>query len=145
MTTVRDMIRKKGYQVFSIGPDATVLDALNMMAEHNIGALLVMSDGEMVGIVSERDCVRKVDVMGKNAKETKIKDIMTSNVITLEASHPLEECMSLMIEKNFRHMPVCEGKELLGILSVRDVLKEVIEVQQMMLSELERYITGGGR
>jgi CBS domain-containing protein len=145
MTTVRDMIRKKGYQVFSIAPDATVLDALSMMAEHNIGALLVMSEGEMVGIVSERDCVRKVDVMGKNAKETKIKDIMTSNVITLEASHPLEECMSLMIEKNFRHMPVCEGKELLGILSVRDVLKEVIEVQQMMLSELERYITGGGR
>ena len=145
MTTVRDMIRKKGYQVFSIAPDATVLDALNMMAEHNIGALLVMSDGEMVGIVSERDCVRKVDVRGKNSNETRIKDIMTSNVITMEASHPLEECMSLMIEKNFRHMPVCEGKELLGILSVRDVLKEVIEVQQMMLSELERYITGGGR
>ncbi len=145
MTTVRDMIRKKGYQVFSIAPDATVLDALNMMAEHNIGALLVMSEGEMVGIVSERDCVRKVDVMGKNANETRVQDIMTSNVITMEASHPLEECMSLMIEKNFRHMPVCEGKELLGILSVRDVLKEVIEVQQMMLSELERYITGGGR
>ncbi len=145
MTTVRDMIRKKGYQVFSIAPDATVLDALNMMAEHNIGALLVMSEGEMVGIVSERDCVRKVDVMGKNANETRIKDIMTSNVVTLEASHPLEECMSLMIEKNFRHMPVCEGKELLGILSVRDVLKEVIEVQQSMLSQLERYITGSGR
>lgn len=145
MTTVRDMIRKKGYQVFSIAPDATVLDALNMMAEHNIGALLVMSDGEMVGIVSERDCVRKVDVMGKNASDTRVKDIMTSNVITMEAGHPLEECMSLMIEKNFRHMPVCEGKELLGILSVRDVLKEVIEVQQMMLSELERYITGAGR
>ena len=145
MTTVRDMIRKKGYQVFSIAPDATVLDTLSMMAEHNIGALLVMSEGEMVGIVSERDCVRKVDVLGKNANETRVKEIMTSNVITLEASHPLEECMSLMIEKNFRHMPVCEGKELLGILSVRDVLKEVIEVQQMMLSELERYITGGGR
>ena len=145
MTTVRDMIRKKGYQVFSIAPDATVLDTLSMMAEHNIGALLVMSEGEMVGIVSERDCVRKVDVMGKNANETRVKDIMTSNVITMEASQPLEECMSLMIEKNFRHMPVCEGKELLGILSVRDVLKEVIEVQQMMLSELERYITGGGR
>ena len=145
MTTVRDMIRKKGYQVFSIAPDATVLDALSMMAEHNIGALLVMSEGEMVGIVSERDCVRKVDVMGRNANETRVKDIMTSHVITMEASHPLEECMSLMIEKNFRHMPVCEGKELLGILSVRDVLKEVIEVQQMMLSELERYITGAGR
>jgi len=139
------MIRKKGYQVFSIAPEATVLDALKMMAEHNIGALLVMSDGEMVGIVSERDCIRKVDVMGRNANDTKVKEIMTSQVVTMEASQPLEECMSLMIEKNFRHMPVCEGKQLLGILSVRDVLKEVIEVQQMMLSELERYITGGGR
>jgi len=128
MTTVRDMIRKKGYQVYSIAPDATVLDALTMMAEHNIGALLVMSDGEMVGIISERDCIRKVDVKGRNAKDTQVKEIMTSNVVTLEASHPLEECMSLMIEKNFRHLPVCEGKELLGILSVRDVLKEVIEV-----------------
>ena len=145
MTTVRDMIRKKGYQVFSIAPDATVLDALTMMAEHNIGALLVMSDGEMVGIISERDCIRKVDVKGRNAKDTQVKEIMTSNVVTLEASHPLEECMSLMIEKNFRHLPVCEGKELLGILSVRDVLKEVIEVQQLMLSQLERYITGGGQ
>jgi IMP dehydrogenase len=145
MTTVRDMIRKKGYQVYSIAPDATVLDALTMMAEHNIGALLVMSDGEMVGIISERDCIRKVDVKGRNAKDTQVKEIMTSNVVTLEASHPLEECMSLMIEKNFRHLPVCEGKELLGILSVRDVLKEVIEVQQLMLSQLERYITGGGQ
>jgi len=145
MTTVRDMIRRKGTEVFSIAPEATVLDALNMMAEHNVGALLVMSDGEMAGIISERDCIRKVDVMGRNAKDTKVKEIMTSNVVTLEASHPLEECMSLMIEKNFRHMPVCEGKELLGILSVRDVLKEVIEVQQSMLSQLERYIMGGGR
>jgi CBS domain-containing protein len=145
MTTVRDMIRKKGYQVFSIAPEATVLDALNIMAEHNIGALLVMSDGEMVGIISERDCVRKVEVKGKSAKDTKVNEIMTSNVVTLEANHPLEECMSLMLEKNFRHLPVCEGKELLGILSVRDVLREVIEVQQMMLAELERYITGGGR
>jgi CBS domain-containing protein len=145
LTTVRDMIRRKGTEVFTIAPEATVLDALNMMAEHNIGALLVMSEGDMVGIISERDCIRKVDVVGRNAKDTKVREIMTSNVVTMEASHPLEECMSLMIEKNFRHMPVCEGKELLGILSVRDVLKEVIEVQQSMLSQLERYITGSGR
>jgi signal-transduction protein with cAMP-binding, CBS, and nucleotidyltransferase domain len=83
--------------------------------------------------------------MGRNVKDTKVSEIMTSDVITVEASQPLEECMALMIEKNFRHLPVCEGKELLGILSVRDVLKEVIEVQQSMLSQLERYITGGGQ
>jgi CBS domain-containing protein len=137
------MIRKKGYDVFTVAPDATVFEALNLMAEHNIGALLVMTGEEINGIVSERDCIRKVDVMGKNAKETKIREIMTSNVITVDADQPLEECMGLMIDKNIRHLPVCEGKQLLGLLSVRDVLREVIEVQQMMLSQLERYITGG--
>jgi CBS domain-containing protein len=137
------MIRKKGYEVFAIAPEATVFEALNLMAEHNIGALLVMTGEEINGIVSERDCIRKVDVMGKNAKETKIHEIMTSNVITVDADQPLEECMGLMIDKNIRHLPVCEGKQLLGLLSVRDVLREVIEVQQMMLSQLERYITGG--
>ena len=143
MATVRDMIRKKGYDVFTVRPDATVFEALNLMAEHNIGALLVMTGEEINGIVSERDCIRKVDVMGKNAKETKIHEIMTSNVITVDADQPLEECMGLMIDKNIRHLPVCEGKQLLGLLSVRDVLREVIEVQQTMLSQLERYITGG--
>jgi len=145
MATVRDMIRKKGYDVFTVTPESTVLEALNLMAEHNIGALLVMTGEEIEGIVSERDCVRKLDVLGRNAKDTKIGAIMTSNVITVDANQPLEDCMGLMIDKNIRHLPVCEGKKLLGLLSVRDVLREVIEVQQMMLSELERYITGGGR
>ena len=145
MATVRDMIRKKGYDVFTITPEATVFEALNLMAEHNIGALLVMADDDIKGIVSERDCIRKVDVMGKSAKDTKISEIMTSDVITVDADQPLEECMGLTIDKNIRHLPVCEGKQLLGLLSVRDVLREVIEVQQMMLSQLERYITGGGR
>ena len=145
MATVRDMIRKKGSEVFSIAPEATVLDALKLMAKHNIGALLVMTQGKMEEIISERDCIRKVELMGRNASDTKVSEIMTSDVITVEANQPLEECMELMIEKNFRHLPVCEGKELLGVLSVRDVLKEVIEVQQSMLSQLERYITGGGR
>jgi CBS domain-containing protein len=145
MATVRDMVRKKGYDVFTIAPEATVFEALNLMAQHNIGALLVMTGEEIKGIVSERDCIRKVDVLGRSAKDTKISEIMTSDVITVEASQPLEECMSLMIDRNIRHLPVCEGKELLGVVSVRDVLKEVIEVQQMMLMQLERYITGGGR
>lgn len=145
MATVRDMIRKKGYEVFTITPEASVFEALNLMAEHNIGALLVMTGDEIKGIVSERDCIRKVDVMGRNTKDTPISQIMTSDVITVDADQPLEDCMGLMIDKNIRHLPVCEGKNLLGLLSVRDVLREVIEVQQMMLSQLERYITGGGR
>jgi len=139
------MIRKKGYEVFTITPEATVFEALNLMAEHNIGALLVMTGDEIKGIVSERDCIRKVDVMGRNTKDTPISQIMTSDVITVDADQPLEDCMGLMIDKNIRHLPVCEGKNLLGLLSVRDVLREVIEVQQMMLSQLERYITGSGR
>lgn len=145
MATVRDMIRKKGGDVFTIAPEATVLEALEMMAKHNIGALLVMSEENMVGIVSERDCIRKVELLGRNVKATKIGDIMTSQVVTVQCDQPLEECMELMIEKSIRHLPVHDGSELVGLLSVRDVLKEVIEVQQMMLSQLERYITGGGR
>ena len=145
MATVRDMIRKKGNEVFTIAPEATVLDALKMMAKHNIGALLVMTEQNLDGIVSERDCIRKVELTGRDAKTTKVRDIMTGDVITVDCSQPLEECMSLMIDKNIRHLPVYDGGELVGLLSVRDVLKEVIEVQQMMLSQLERYITGGGR
>lgn len=145
MATVRDMIRKKGREVFTIAPEATVLDALKMMAQHNIGALLVMAENKMEGIVSERDCIRKVELMGKSAKDTRVSEIMTGDVITVECSQPLEECMSLMSEKNIRHLPVYDGSELVGLLSVRDVLKEVVEVQQQMLTQLERYITGGGR
>lgn len=145
MATVRDMIRKKGDQVFTIAPQATVLDALKIMAQHNIGALLVMTEDRLEGILSERDCIRKVELAGRIAKDTKVSDIMTSDVITVDCSQPLEECMALMIDKNIRHLPVYDSSELAGLLSVRDVLKEVVEVQQMMLSQLERYITGGGR
>jgi CBS domain-containing protein len=145
MATVRDMIRKKGREVFAVAPEATVLDALTTMAEHNTGALLVMSEDKMVGIVSERDCIRKVELMGKNVKDTRVSEIMTRDVVTVDCSQQLEECMSLMIDMNIRHLPVYDDNELVGLVSVRDVLREVVEVQQMMLSQLERYITGGGR
>ncbi len=145
MATVRDMIRKKGTEVFTIAPQATVLDALKLLAQHNVGALLVTTDDKIEGILSERDCVRKVELLGRDVKSTKVSDIMTSEVVTVDCGQPLEECMALMIDRNIRHLPVYDDRELVGILSVRDVLKEVVEVQQMMLSELERYITGGGR
>jgi CBS domain-containing protein len=145
MTTVRDMIRTKGREVFSIAPEASIFEALELMAKHNIGALLVVSEDRMVGIVSERDCIRKVELQGRNVNATPVSEIMTRDVITVECSQPLEECMSLMIDRNIRHLPVYDGGELVGLLSVRDVLREVIEVQQEMLSQLERYITGGGR
>lgn len=143
MATVRDMIRKKGGDIFMIAPDATVFEALKLMAQHNTGALLVMIDETVDGIISERDCVRKVELNEKTVRDTRISDVMTSKVISINADEPLEECMALMLEKSIRHLPVYDGKKLLGLVSVRDVLKEVVDVQQMMLSQLERYITGG--
>jgi CBS domain-containing protein len=145
MTTVKDMIRRKGGEVFGVSPDATVYEALETMAKHNTGALLVMNGEQMVGILSERDCVRKVDLKGKSVKDTKVSEIMTRDVITVDCDQSVEECENLMMEKGIRHLPVYEGNKLMGFLSVRDVLREVIEMQQMMLSQLERYITGGGR
>ena len=145
MATVRDMIRKKGYEVFTITPASTVFEALNLMAEHNIGALLVRTGDEINAIVSERDCIRKVDLQGRSSKETKVSEIMTKDVITVNCDQPLEDCMSLMQDKGIRHLPVYDHEELMGFVSVRDMLREMIEMQQIMLHELERYITGGGR
>lgn len=145
MSTVRDIIRKKGGEVHAISPEATVFEALKMMAKHNTGALMVVNESKVEGILSERDCIRKVDLEGRTSKEVKVREIMTSKVVYVEASQPLEECMALMIDKNIRHLPVYDNKELLGLISVRDVLKEVIDVQKFMISQLEHYITGGGR
>lgn len=145
MPTVRDMIRRKGSEIFSILPDSTIYEALTIMAKHNTGALMVVSTNKVEGILTERDCVRKVDLVGKTSKNTKVNEVMTSKVIYVEAGQELEECMALMIDKNIRHLPVFDGSELLGLISVRDVLKEVVDVQKFMISQLEHYITGGGR
>jgi len=145
MSTVRDIIRKKDDDIWFITPNATVYEALEMMAEKNIGALLVMEESLVKGILSERDCVRKVDLQGNTSRVTKVKDIMTRDVISVNVTEQLEECMATMIEKGIRHLPVYEGERLLGLISVRDVLKEVVEVQKSLISQLERFITGGGR
>jgi len=145
MSTVRDIIRKKGGGIYAISPDASVLEALKLMAEHNSGALLVLRDEEVEGIVSERDCVRKVELTGRTSAGTTVQEIMTSKVVYIEASQPLEECMALMLEKSIRHLPVYDNKQLMGLVSIRDVLNEVVDVQKFMISQLEHYITGGGR
>ena len=145
MSTVRDIIRKKEDEIWSVPPNATVYEALEMMAEKNIGALLVMEEGQVKGILSERDCIRKVDLKGHTSRVTKVMDIMTSDVISIQVTEKIDECMAAMIEKNIRHLPVYEGEQLLGMISVRDVLKEMIEVQKSLISQLERFITGGGR
>ncbi len=141
MNNVRDLIRRKGSQVFSIKPRDSVFAAMKMMAENNTGALLVMEAEKVEGIVSERDCVRRVDIQGKSSKDTIVSEIMTSKVLYVEASQSLDECMAVMIDKNIRHLPVYENGKLAGLISVRDVLKEVVDYQKLMISQLEHYIS----
>ena len=145
MSTVRDIIRKKGSDIWSIKPDATVYDAMQLMADKNAGALLVMTGDQVNGIISERDCIRKLDIKGRTSRLTKVGDIMTGDVISVQGTEKLENCMTTMLEKNIRHLPVYNGEQLLGLISVRDVLREVVDVQKSLISQLERFITGGGR
>ncbi len=142
MINVRDLVRRKGSRVYSVAPQDMVLQALQLMAEHNIGAVLVMHDPVVAGILSERDCVRKLDLLGKTAANTRVEEIMTTHVLYVEASQSLDECMAVMIDKNIRHLPVYDNGTLLGVISIRDVLKEVVDYQQFMISQLEHYISG---
>jgi CBS domain-containing protein len=145
MTTLRDIIHKKGSEVFSIEPEASVFEALKLMADQNTGALLVLAENKVEGIISERDCVRRVDLHGRTARDTKVKDIMTSKVLYAQASQSLEECVAIMIDKSIRHLPVFEDQELVGLISSRDALREMVDQQKFVISQLEHYITGGGR
>ena len=144
MITVREMIRKKGEEVWSVASDAKVFEALELMADKNAGAVLVINDSRVVGILSERDCVRRLDLQGRASRETKVEDIMTTKVLYAEAGQSLSECVAIMIDKNIRHLPVYEAGKLIGIISVRDALKEMVDYQKFMISQLEHYITGGG-
>jgi CBS domain-containing protein len=142
MHNARDLIRHKGSRVFSVKPDASVLEALRLMADTNIGAVMVMTGEQVAGILSERDCVRKLELTGHTAAQTKVEAIMTSDVLYVEAGQSLEECMAVMIDKNIRHLPVYENGKLLGLISVRDVLKEVVDYQKFVIGQLEHYISG---
>lgn len=147
MATARDLIKnKESSSVFLISADATAFDAMKLMAKHNVGALLVKGvDGSIQGILSERDFILKLEVLGRTPQETPVGEILTANVLYVESTQSLEECMSLMNEKAIRHLPVFEGKKLLGMISVRDVLREIIAEQKSMISHLEHYIRGGGQ
>jgi len=142
MITARDLIRKKGSTVYSVAPESLVIDALKTMASRNLGALLVMDQDKVVGILSERDCVRKLDLEGRAAQKTRVEDIMTEKVLYVEGGQLLEECMALMTSRNIRHLPVFDDGRLMGIMSVRDVLKEIIDDQKFLISHLEHYILG---
>jgi CBS domain-containing protein len=143
MKTVKELLRVKGYQVWSIGPDATVYEALTLMAEKDVGALLVLdSAGQLVGILSERDYARKIVLKGKTSRETPVREIMTEKVVWVRPDQTIEECMALMTNKHIRHLPVMEEGRLLGVISIGDVVKDIISEQEFVIAQLENYITG---
>ena len=138
--TVREMLRGKSATYF-VTPSDTVFDALRLMADKNIGAVIVVSDQKIEGIFSERDYARKVILVGKSSRETLVSEIMTSPVICVEAAWTADQCMALMTEKRVRHLPVVERERLIGVISIGDVVRAVVEEQQFTISSLQRYIT----
>lgn len=142
MKTLKQLLSEKTAPLAFTSPDATVYQALGMMAEHNVGALLVLQEGNLVGIFSERDYARKQLHNPRSSKETPVREMMTSPVASVALDASLETCMSLMTEKRFRHLPVLDDNgQVLGILSIGDLVKETINAQRLMIEELERYIT----
>jgi len=142
MTTVRSVLQSKGNDVWSTAPDTLVFDALKVMAEKNVGALLVMEGNQLVGIFSERDYARKVALKGESSHNIAIRNVMTSGVISVTPDQSIEECMALMTGKHIRHLPILENSKLVGVISVGDIVKAVISQHEETIKHLENYITG---
>lgn len=140
LTAERLLARKNGNHLFSIDPDEPVLDAIQLMSDHSIGAVLVMRGGELLGILSERDYARKVVLMGRSSSDTPVREIMSSPVVTVPPSESLEDCMQIMTQRRIRHLPVTSGGRVLGMLSIGDLVKAVIDEQRRTIEELETYI-----
>ena len=140
--TISEILHHKGTQVWSVNPDATVFDAISLMAEKNVGALLVMQGERLVGILSERDYTRKVALKGKSSKETAVREILSGRVIHVPPSHSVDDCMRLMTEHRTRHLPVMEGDKVLGLVSIGDLVNHVITAQSQTIQQLQTYITG---
>jgi CBS domain-containing protein len=140
MISVRQLLDRKGRQIFSIAPGDAVLAAIRMMAERHVGALLVMEGETLAGIVSERDYARKVILMGRSSADTAVRDIMTTPVITVQPETPVERCMQIVTERRVRHLPVIDGGRVVGMVSIGDLVKAVIADQQQHIEQLESYI-----
>lgn len=142
MTYVKDLLKSKSQEIQSVSPDATVYDALKLMSEKEIGALIVMEGEKVVGIISERDYARKIILRGKTSKETLVREIMTSDLIKVKPENSVEECMILMTGKHVRHLPVFDQEKFVGIISIGDVVKSIISKQEMLIDQLSNYISG---
>ena len=140
--TISELLSHKGAAVWTISPDATVFDAIQMMADKNIGALLVTESDKLVGIISERDYTRKVVLKGKASKSTAVKEILSSQIIHVTPAHTVQECLRLMTDHHVRHLPVLDGEKVVGIISIGDLVNWIISAQHTTISQLQTYITG---
>lgn len=142
MKTIDQLLKEKGTQMWSIGPEDTVYAALQRMAEHNIGALIVLESGKLSGLVTERDYTRKVILQGKSSKQTSVREIMIHKPVCGHVEQKVEECMALMTDKRVRHLPILQNDELVGIVSIGDLVKSIIAEQKFIIDQLEHYISG---
>ncbi len=142
MNFVSEILRAKGHEVLTTTPSTLVYDALKLMADKNVGALVVLEAGKVVGVFSERDYARKVILKGKSSRQLPVREIMSSEVVSVKPDHSIEECMEMMTHKRTRHLPVLEGGRLVGLVSIGDVVKAVITEQGSTIKHLEDYITG---
>jgi len=142
MKSVKDILEVKGRNVWSIGPEVSVYDAMKLMVDKGVGALMVMEGAKVVGVISERDYARKVILEGRSSRTTQVREIMTSHVLYARPDQNIEECMAVMTEKRVRHLPVMEEEQLVGVISIGDLVKSIITEQKFIMEQLERYIAG---
>ncbi len=142
MTTIKLLLETKGHEVLSIGPEDSVYNAIKTMADRNVGSLIVMDNNALIGIMTERHYARNVYLMGRSSPKTMVGDIMSTRVVCAVPEQTVEEAMAVMTDKSVRHLPVLEGKDVVGIISIGDLVKSIIEGQQFVIDQLERYITG---
>ena len=142
MHTIRQILAEKGNEIWSVSPDDSVLDGIRHMAERGVGALMVMRDGELVGMFSERDYARKIILAGKSSRDTHVNDIMSPDVVTISPLATADEGLALMTRKRFRHLPVIEDGQVIGLVSIGDLVNAIIGDQQQLIEQLERYVSG---
>ena len=141
MRPILDLLKKRTPVNWSLSPQDTVFDALQTLANHNVGALMVLDNGKLVGVFSERDYTRKIALAGKSSKDTKVQDIMTSNVVSVAPTVRTRDCLALMSQKKIRHLPVVDGDTVLGMISVRDIMDDIIADHELTINQLQHYIS----